>query len=63
MPADQAKDCRRILGKLQKNRAALLFSQPVDEALDGAPGYYKVIKEPMDLGTVKVSLYILLLLQ
>ncbi|KAI9488830.1 hypothetical protein BDB00DRAFT_25073 [Zychaea mexicana] len=56
MPAGQAKDCRRILGKLQKNRAALLFVQPVDEALDGAPDYYKIIKEPMDLGTVKAKL-------
>ena len=44
MPADQAKDCRRILGKLQKNRAALLFVEPVNEALDGAPDYYKIIK-------------------
>lgn len=56
MPADQLKSCRRILGKLQKHRSAILFLQPVDEALDGAPDYYKIIKEPMDLGTVKTKL-------
>lgn len=56
MPTDQLKNCRRILGKLQKHRSAILFLQPVDEDLDRAPNYYKIIKEPMDLGTVKTKL-------
>lgn len=37
------KKCRRVLGKIQRHRSALAFLQPVDEELDGAPGYYKFI--------------------
>ncbi|KAI9315007.1 hypothetical protein BX666DRAFT_1965766 [Dichotomocladium elegans] len=56
IPPNDFKDCRRILGKLQKHRSALLFLRPVSEDLDGAPDYYKIIKEPMDLGTIKTKL-------
>lgn len=44
LSTDQRRDCQRILGKLQKHRSALLFLQPVDENLDGAPDYYQIIK-------------------
>ncbi|KAI8141998.1 hypothetical protein BJV82DRAFT_616718 [Fennellomyces sp. T-0311] len=50
------KKCRRILGKIQRHKSALVFLQPVDEELDGAPGYYKIIKKPMDLGTIRSKL-------
>lgn len=49
------KECRRILAKLRKHRSAFLFAQPVDEARDMAPGYYDLIKKPMDFGKIKVS--------
>ncbi|KAI8388692.1 Bromodomain-containing protein [Radiomyces spectabilis] len=53
MPSDEAKKARRILNKLIKHRSAIPFLQPVDENLDGAPDYFKIIKRPMDLGTIK----------
>ncbi|KAF7727505.1 hypothetical protein EC973_007483 [Apophysomyces ossiformis] len=56
MPAEDTKKARRLLTKLQKHRAAQSFLQPVDEVLDGAPDYFKIIKRPMDLGTVKRKL-------
>lgn len=37
------KKCRRVLTKIQRHRSALVFLQPVDEELDGAPGYYTLI--------------------
>lgn len=42
--AEELKKCRRVFNKLNKSRSALPFIQPVDEVLDGAPGYYTVIK-------------------
>ncbi|KAI9278501.1 hypothetical protein BDA99DRAFT_8605 [Phascolomyces articulosus] len=50
------KKCRRILGRVQRHKSALAFLQPVDEELDGAPGYYTAIKKPMDLGTIRTKL-------
>lgn len=41
--AEELKKCRRVINKLNKSRAALPFTEPVDEVLDGAPGYYKMI--------------------
>lgn len=42
--AEELKKCRRVINKLNKSRSALLFIEPVDEVLDGAPGYYTLIK-------------------
>lgn len=42
--AEELKKCRRVLNKINKYRCALPFVQPVDEVLDGAPNYYKIIK-------------------
>lgn len=42
--AEELKKCRRVFNKLNKSRSALPFIEPVDEILDGAPGYYTVIK-------------------
>ncbi|EPB84066.1 hypothetical protein HMPREF1544_09197 [Mucor circinelloides 1006PhL] len=51
--AEELKKCRRVINKLNKSSAALPFTVPVDEELDGAPGYYKMITHPMDLGQIK----------
>ncbi|KAI8335708.1 hypothetical protein BC941DRAFT_62295 [Chlamydoabsidia padenii] len=53
MPSSESKKIRRIYNKLQKHRAAAVFLQEVDEEMDGAPGYYDIIKNPMDLGKIK----------
>ncbi|KAI8088239.1 hypothetical protein BDF21DRAFT_378346 [Thamnidium elegans] len=51
--AEELKKCRRVINKLNKQHCALSFTQPVDEVLDGAIGYYTVIKKPMDLSMIK----------
>ncbi|KAG1474498.1 hypothetical protein G6F56_000326 [Rhizopus delemar] len=51
--ADELKKCRRVLNKINKHKCALPFVQPVDEVLDGAPNYYTVIKNPIDLSLIK----------
>ncbi|KAF1796919.1 hypothetical protein FB192DRAFT_1291393, partial [Mucor lusitanicus] len=51
--AEELKKCRRVINKLNKSSAALPFTVPVDEELDGAPGYYQMITHPMDLGQIK----------
>ncbi|CAO3608282.1 unnamed protein product [Cunninghamella blakesleeana] len=53
LPSSEWKKIRRIYNKLQKNRAAAVFLLPVNEELDGAPGYYNLIKNPMDLAKIK----------
>ncbi|KAJ2156501.1 hypothetical protein GGF46_005146 [Coemansia sp. RSA 552] len=39
-----------------RHPSAFPFLRPVDVVLDGCPTYYDVVKEPMDLGTVKLKL-------
>ncbi|KAJ2701697.1 hypothetical protein H4218_001297 [Coemansia sp. IMI 209128] len=46
----------RVLRKLSRHPDAFPFMRPVDVVLDGCPTYYDVIKQPMDLGTVKRKL-------
>ncbi|EHA54149.1 hypothetical protein MGG_08925 [Pyricularia oryzae 70-15] len=53
------KYCDDILKDLAKPKShgiAWIFAKPVDETRDGAPGYYSIIKKPMDLGTMTVKL-------
>uniref|UniRef100_UPI00358E9432 nucleosome-remodeling factor subunit BPTF isoform X2 n=1 Tax=Myxine glutinosa TaxID=7769 RepID=UPI00358E9432 len=45
------ENLRRILRSMQLHKMAWPFLEPVDE--DEAPGYYDVIKEPMDLSTIE----------
>eukprot|EP00736_Rhodelphis_marinus_P004393 Rmarinus@m.21360 len=53
--------CARILGKVFQYRRngirwADPFSEPVDPERDGAPGYFDIVKEPMDFGTIRKKL-------
>ncbi|KAJ2724341.1 hypothetical protein GGI07_002020 [Coemansia sp. Benny D115] len=54
--ANTAKLMLRVLRKISKHPSAFPFLRPVDVVLDGCPTYYEVIKNPMDLGTIKQKL-------
>jgi len=47
------KTCLSLIDELRKNSNAKLFNQPVDYRGLNLPDYPKVVKKPMDLGTVK----------
>jgi hypothetical protein len=44
---------RSIFSRLKRAKSSGPFRKPVDEKVDNAPGYYEVIKNPMDLGTIE----------
>ncbi|KAE8700564.1 bidirectional sugar transporter SWEET2a-like isoform X1 [Hibiscus syriacus] len=48
--------CCALLKALLKHPAAWVFSQPVDPKALGIPDYFSIIKNPMDLGTIKSKL-------
>lgn len=49
--------CRQMLTKLMKHKGAISwFNSPVDVVRMGLPDYNRIIKNPMDLGTVKSKL-------
>ena len=50
------KDARNILSKIRSNKKAWPFLQPVDPVQDECLDYLRIIKEPMDLGTVETKL-------
>uniref|UniRef100_A0ACD6ASK5 Uncharacterized protein n=1 Tax=Avena sativa TaxID=4498 RepID=A0ACD6ASK5_AVESA len=56
MNASKTRVCRSVLGKLMDYPGGWLFHQPVDPVLFGIPDYFDVIRNPMDLGTVKKKL-------
>jgi hypothetical protein len=56
MNTSKTRVCRTILGKLMDHPGGWLFHQPVDPVLFGIPDYFDVIRNPMDLGTVKKKL-------
>ncbi|KAI8872833.1 Bromodomain-containing protein, partial [Ramicandelaber brevisporus] len=58
MSAEDKKVCRAILRKLTNHRLAGPFLQPVDPVRDGCPTYFDIIKQPMDLETVRKRLAI-----
>ncbi|KAI7741734.1 hypothetical protein M8C21_005377, partial [Ambrosia artemisiifolia] len=47
------RECGKILGKLMKDKNGWVFNKPVDVAGLKLYDYYNVIKQPMDLGTIK----------
>ncbi|KAJ2643777.1 hypothetical protein GGF44_000997, partial [Coemansia sp. RSA 1694] len=50
------KHLHRVLRKFSRHPDAFPFTRPVDILLDGCPTYYDVIKQPMDLSTIKRNL-------
>ncbi|OVA15225.1 Bromodomain [Macleaya cordata] len=50
------KRCGQILGKLMKHKFGYIFNVPVDAVKMGLHDYHQIIKNPMDLGTVKTKL-------
>lgn len=50
------KRCAQILSKLMKHKFGWVFNTPVDTVKLGLHDYHKIIKAPMDLGTVKSNL-------
>jgi E1A/CREB-binding protein len=45
--------CPQLLKRVQEHNFAWIFSQPVDPVELNLPDYFDVVKNPMDLGTVK----------
>ncbi|PCH34126.1 hypothetical protein WOLCODRAFT_130217 [Wolfiporia cocos MD-104 SS10] len=56
MSLNDLRACRNALKKLQTNRHAPVFLQPVDPIRDRAPNYFDIIKQPMDLSTMSAKL-------
>ncbi|XP_070577872.1 bromodomain adjacent to zinc finger domain protein 1A-like isoform X2 [Ptychodera flava] len=52
--ARQMKLCEQLIGELIKHKDAWPFLQPVSKKM--APDYHKLIKRPMDLGTMKMKM-------
>ncbi|CAN4087263.1 unnamed protein product [Withania somnifera] len=50
------KSCRALLERLTKHKHGWVFNQPVDTEGLGLHDYFDIIKNPMDLGTVKSKL-------
>lgn len=50
------KTCYNLLSRLMKHKYAWVFNKPVDAKALGLHDYHVVIKQPMDLGTVKSRL-------
>lgn len=54
--ASAFRSCGALLAKLMKHRFAWVFNTPVDVKALGLHDYYTIIRNPMDLGTVKSRL-------
>ncbi|KAE8692691.1 hypothetical protein F3Y22_tig00110831pilonHSYRG00466 [Hibiscus syriacus] len=54
--AHSMKICSQILNKLMKHKYGHVFNSPVDVIGLGLHDYYSVIKNPMDLGTIKTRI-------
>jgi hypothetical protein len=46
-------ECKRITEILLKSPGCAVFRNPVDPVRDGIPDYYKIIKQPRDLTTIR----------
>ncbi|KAL2529088.1 Transcription factor GTE8 [Forsythia ovata] len=54
--AEIFKSCESLLKKLMSHQFGWVFSSPVDVVKLNLPDYFNVIKNPMDLGTIKSKL-------
>ena len=52
----QKARCLEVLNGVERFGISKVFSKPVDPVLDNCPDYHKIIKNPMDLGTVRKNL-------
>jgi hypothetical protein len=50
------KAAKRLINSLWKHSNAWIFHEPVDAMKLGIPDYFDIVKQPMDLGTVKTKL-------
>ncbi|CAI9784393.1 unnamed protein product [Fraxinus pennsylvanica] len=50
------KSCSALLERLMKHKHGWVFNKPVDTVALGLHDYFEIIKNPMDLGTVKAKL-------
>ncbi|CAI9760824.1 unnamed protein product [Fraxinus pennsylvanica] len=50
---------RQILTKLMKHKNGWIFNKPVDAAALGLHDYHQIVKQPMDLDTVKSNMAIM----
>jgi Bromodomain extra-terminal - transcription regulation/Bromodomain len=50
------KKCGQILTRLMKHKKNVWFNSPVDALKMGLHDYHQIVKQPMDLGTVKSKL-------
>ena len=48
--------CRQFLDKIKKHPLSVCYLKPVDPIKDQATDYFKVISDPMDLGTISHKL-------
>lgn len=55
-PTQIFKSCASLLDRLIKHKHGWVFSKPVDPVALGLNDYFDIIKNPMDLGTVKSRL-------
>ncbi|GMI77711.1 hypothetical protein like AT5G46550 [Hibiscus trionum] len=56
MDRSTTQQCTTLLNDLMKHPAGWVFSQPVDPIALKIPDYFSIIKNPMDLGTIKSKL-------
>lgn len=56
LSARDAKLCRQLLGVIKRHSSSWPFATPVDPVASAAPGYFDIIKHPMDLSTIQSKL-------
>ena len=49
-------ECREAMDELCRHPTAKMFQEPVDPERDEAPGYFDIVKTPMDLKTIRQKL-------
>lgn len=54
--SEAIRKCENLLNKLCTHRNAIHFLQPVDPVALRIPDYPKIVREPMDLGTIRKKL-------
>jgi len=50
------RSCRRVLLEVLQHHYAFVFAEPVDPVALNIPDYFTIIKNPMDLGTIRKKL-------